>query len=76
MVYIYTLLLEQHKYYVGKTTNLEFRLNDHFNANGSVRTQKYKLIQVLEVIANCDDFDEDKYTLKYMSQYGINNVRD
>jgi hypothetical protein len=30
---------------------------------------------VLEIIPNCDNFDEDTYTLKYMEKYGINNVR-
>ena len=29
----------------------------------------------MELISNCDNFDEDKYTLKYMEKYGINNVR-
>ena len=27
------------------------------------------------MIPNCDNFDEDKYTIKYMEKYGINNVR-
>lgn len=27
------------------------------------------------MINNCDDYDEDKYTLKYMDKYGIDNVR-
>jgi len=75
MITIYVLRCECNKYYIGKTTNPEFRLNDHFNATGSAWTQKYKPIQVLQLIPNCDDFDEDKYTLKYMSEYGINNVR-
>ena len=39
MVYIYTLLLQSNKYYVGKTDNHKFRLNDHFNSNGSAWTQ-------------------------------------
>jgi hypothetical protein len=30
---------------------------------------------VLELLTNCDNFDEDKYTLKFMEKYGINNVR-
>jgi len=42
---------------------------------GSLWTIKYKPQKVLEIIPNCDNFDEDKYTLKYMEQYGINNVR-
>jgi len=30
---------------------------------------------VLELIPNCDDYDEDKITLKYMNKYRIENVR-
>lgn len=30
---------------------------------------------MLKIISNCDNYDEDKYTLKFMEQYGINNVR-
>lgn len=75
MTSIYILELENKKYYIGKTRNPDFRLNQHFNVNGSVWTKKYKPKKVLEIIPNCDNFDEDKYTLKYMEQYGINNVR-
>ncbi len=75
MVNIYILELANNKFYVGKTNNPEFRLEQHFNNNGSVWTQKYKPIKVVEIIPNCDDFDEDKFTLKYMSIYGVNNVR-
>ena len=72
-MFIYILELEQNKYYIGKTTNIAFRL-DHFESNGAAWTRKYKPIQVQSIIADCDDYDEDKYTLKYMEQYGINNV--
>lgn len=75
MVYIYAIKLEQNKYYIGKTNNPGLRLNDHFNSSGSAWTKKYKPIKVLELIPNCDSFDEDKYTKIYMSNYGINNVR-
>ena len=75
MVFIYILELENKKYYVGKTLNPNFRLEQHFNSSGSQWTKKYKPIKVLEIILNCDNFDEDKYTLKYMEKYGINNVR-
>jgi predicted GIY-YIG superfamily endonuclease len=75
MVYIYILKLQQGKYYVGKTTNPDFRLEKHFSSSGSAWTKKYKPISVLEIIPNCDDYDEDKHTIKYMEKYGINNVR-
>lgn len=75
MVYIYILELETSKYYIGKTTNPKFRLDQHFNSSGSLWTQKYKPVKVSKLIPDCDDYDEDKYTIKYMEKYGINNVR-
>ena len=75
MMYIYAIKLEKGKYYIGKTTNPQFRLKSHFNSNGSSWTKKYKPIKILKLIPNCDNYDEDKYTKKYMDIYGINNVR-
>lgn len=75
MVYIYILKLEKNKYYVGKTDKPEKRVIDHFTTKGSNWTKKYKPIKLLEIIPNCDDYDEDKYTRIYMDKYGINNVR-
>lgn len=75
MVYIYALKLENGKYYVGKTDNPQFRLENHFNLNGSEWTKIHKPLKLLELIPNCDNYDEDKYTRKYMDKYGINNVR-
>ena len=75
MVYIYVLKLKYNKYYIGKTENPKFRLASHFNSNGSSWTKKYKPIQIIELVPDCDNFDEDKYTLKYMKKYGIYNVR-
>jgi hypothetical protein len=75
MVFIYVLKLTEGKYYIGKTNNPEFRLNKHFDNNGSAWTKLYNPINVVEVIPNCDDYDEDKYTKIYMDKYGIENVR-
>lgn len=47
MVYIYVLLLENNKYYVGKTTNPEFRIEDHFCSYGSGWTSKYKPVAIV-----------------------------
>lgn len=75
MVFIYVLLLSGGRYYVGKTENPNFRLDQHFDHKGSAWTKKYKPIKVVELIKDCDSYDEDKYTLKYMEKYGINHVR-
>lgn len=75
MVYIYILQLDENKYYVGKTNNPQFRLEQHFNSTGSIWTTKYKPLSVLELIKDCDEYDEDKYTRKYMDKFGVDNVR-
>ena len=75
MVHIYVLELVGGKYYVGKTNNPGFRIEQHFHSGGSVWTRKYSPVRVLELINDCDDYDEDKYTRIYMDKYGIENVR-
>ena len=75
MVNIYILKCQKNKFYIGKTNDAFWRLNDHFNRNGSAWTKKYKPIKVEKLIKHCDDYDEDKYTIKYMGKYGLNNVR-
>ena len=77
MISIYVLQLQDNKYYIGRTTKTEFRLNTHFNPckSGSAWTDKYLPLEVVQIYHNCDNYDEDKYTLQYMEKYGINNVR-
>lgn len=75
MVNIYVLELENKKYYVGKTKNLDFRINQHFSEHGSEWTKKHRPVKILTIINNCDDWDENKWTLIIMSKYGIENVR-
>jgi hypothetical protein len=75
MLYIYVMQLQNNKYYIGKTSNPHFRFDNHFAHNGSEWTKLHKPIKILELIPNCDDYDEDKYTYKYMDKYGIDNVR-
>lgn len=75
MQIVYILKLEQDKYYVGRTTNLDRRLLEHFNGDGSEWTKKYKPVKLVEKIENCNNYDEDKYTKMYMDKYGIDHVR-
>ena len=74
-MHLYFLKLQQDKYYIGKTNNIQIRIKDHFNQKGSSFTKLYKPIELLKIIENCDKYDEDKYVLKYMETYGIDNVR-
>lgn len=75
MVFIYVIQLQNDKYYIGKTINPHFRIETHFTNNGAEWTKLHKPIKILELVPNCDDYDEDKYTYKYMDKYGIDNVR-
>lgn len=74
-MFIYILKLSQNKYYVGKTTDINRRYNEHVQGTyGSAWTRKYKTECIIEFF---DDhgFDELATTLRYMKKYGIENVR-
>jgi hypothetical protein len=75
MAHLYVLALEQGKYYIGRTSSLDNRIDQHFNANGSAWTKKYTPIKLVETIKNVNSYDEDKCTIRYMGIYGIDNVR-
>ena len=73
MVSVYILELTNNKYYVGSTAKIMVNMdvvNYHIPW-----IQKYKPIRILNVIYDCDKYDEDKYTRKYMDDYGLDNVR-
>ena len=71
---IYILKLENNKYYVGITNNINKRILNHFTNTGSEWTKKYKPIEIINEYKG-DNFDEEKYTLLTMDKYGIDNVR-
>tara|TARA_B100000700_G_C15055490_1_gene862599 strand:- start:497 stop:1021 length:525 start_codon:yes stop_codon:yes gene_type:complete len=75
---IYKLNLENGKKYIGKTTDIDKRMNQHFNGNGSKVTQKFKPIEG-KVIDSCYGYFsskvEQKHTNKNIDKYGYNNVR-
>lgn len=72
---VYVLKCENDKYYIGKTNNVDRRLLEHAEQDGSEWTKRNRPLEIIEQIDNADNFDEDKYVLKYMSIYGIDNVR-
>ena len=72
---IYILKLEQSKYYVGKSKNVQARFQEHMQGKGSAWTRKYKPVSIDAIIEDVSPFDEDKQVKIYMSKYGIENVR-
>jgi predicted GIY-YIG superfamily endonuclease len=72
---LYVLQLEDGKYYVGKTTNLKRRVEEHSKGNGSEWTWTYRPVKVLESRPLKDDHDENNTTKNMMKKYGIENVR-
>ncbi len=75
MSHIYGLKLEDNKYYVGRSNDIETRIKNHKDGVGSSWTCKYNFIEVLFVEESYSPFDEDKYTKELMTLYGIDNVR-
>ena len=74
---IYTLKLENNKYYVGKTKQSipENRILEHFSYKGGSKwTKKHRPISIISKIEG-DAIDEESETLKTMAQFGIDNVR-
>ena len=67
----YVLKLEQDKYYIGKTSNLDHRLENHFNGKGSEATKKYPPI---ECIRTYEGDREKECTLYARKKYGKSNV--
>lgn len=74
-MFVYILQLEGGRYYVGSSNSPYKRINQHFNNEGTTWTKIHKPIEIVEIIPNCDNYDEDKYTKIYMDKYGIDKVR-
>ena len=75
MVFIYILELEGSKYFIGKTNEEKFDIDEHFDASKFKWTSMHKPKRIIEIISNCNELDENKYTIIYMMEYGIRNVR-
>lgn len=82
--WLYTLRLQDNKYYVGKTSRKDpqDRIQEHMNGFYSAQwVKKYKLIEPVEIIdignlsKNGADRLELQRTLQYMKKYGYQNVR-
>lgn len=72
---VYVLELDQGKFYVGRTDDLDRRLDQHRSGKGSAWTKMYKMIGVLETYETGSRFYEDMITKEMMFKHGIDNVR-
>ena len=72
---IYVLKLQGGKYYVGKSSDVIGRYQQHMNGQGSAWTKKYKTMSLVESRDGVSPFEEDKVVKEYMAKYGIDNVR-
>lgn len=75
MPVIYVLKLKGDKYYVGKTSNLNNRIEQHQTGNGSEWTKLHSFEEIVDTMVQTFEFAELAVTLQYMKNYGIDNVR-
>jgi len=75
MEQLYVLELTNKKYYVGKTSDIMRRYEEHKNGKGSAWTMKYKPLKMLLCRPLEGVHDENNTTKDYMKKYGIEHVR-
>lgn len=73
--YVYVLKLIDDRYYVGRTSNILRRINQHFTGIGAKYTKKFKPIKVIDIILELTRYDEKMKTLEMMEKYGWEKVR-
>jgi len=73
--YIYVLRLIEDRYYIGRTSNILIRIEQHFKGEGSIYTKEYKPIKVIEINEEETKYDEETKTIEYMERYGWEKVR-
>lgn len=72
---IYVLQLENNKWYVGSTTNLDRRIQEHKSGRGSEWTKLHRFISLYSEEEMVDPLEEDLVVKMTMREHGIDNVR-
>lgn len=75
MKVIYVLRLKNNKWYVGFTTNLQRRYEQHLAGYGAWWTKYHPPLEIVETREQKTIFDEDNVTKEYMMLHGVDNVR-
>jgi predicted GIY-YIG superfamily endonuclease len=72
---LYILKCKEDKWYVGKSTNVAKRYQEHCQGNASEWTRQYAPLEIAETRLITSPFDETTVTKELMKKYGIDNVR-
>ena len=74
---IYKINLNNNKYYIGKTTNYNHRMDNHICGDGAHWVKKHGFVnsEIIGEFLSTGPWEETKATLNLMIQFGINNVR-
>lgn len=79
--FLYVLKLQNNKYYVGITKDIDQRFQEHVAGKGSWFTKLYKPEKIIQAdiytdIPENEMLDVETFvTVEYMQKYGISNVR-
>jgi hypothetical protein len=76
--FVYVLMLQHGKLYVGSTDNIYTRLADHFrcSSRSAVWVREYgPPVRVVEIIRNCAPEDEEYKYAEMADKFGFENVR-
>lgn len=72
---IYVLRLQGGYYYVGRTSDLAARYEEHLTGAGSTWTSLHRPQTIERTLPETSPFDEDKITKELMARHGIDRVR-
>jgi len=72
---LYILKLENDKWFIGKSANVEKRYEQHLNGEGDPFTQLHKPISLELSRDLTSETDQDETVREYMRKYGVENVR-
>jgi predicted GIY-YIG superfamily endonuclease len=72
---IYVLRLHGGYYYVGRTTDMGARYEEHLEGSGSAWTARHRPVTIERTFPETSPFDEDKTTKELMARHGIDRVR-
>jgi predicted GIY-YIG superfamily endonuclease len=74
---IYVIQLEGDNYFVGRTTNLQRKMKQHFDGEGEPWTKLHRPIKLLKTfyVSSNGKNEERNITIEYMKIYGWQKVR-